>query len=941
MIFKHTVILLTAITVLLAVIAVVLFVIILKIHKFKNIVKGTESRKGNNSNVSQDIQDMIEKHKFLFKSFLMRQFMKHLSEPKVLAKILNKIELRLIPSLVLLLSVITIVISLLSTMKSLDNTLGKFVSGIQSLFEGEEEEEEIEEENWSWGSVSDEQWWGDGANGNRSNPYDAKVDVSSYGLKAEYVEIDKPELNRSYNIAFISDLHVLQSDEPEINESWFSKQGYDFEYRRSMFNHPENILSKFVNCLNEQPFDIIIFGGDILDNYSEHNKTKVLEELNKIQGKQVIYIMSDHDYLQDMTTGGSSNTSMSSYGIQGSVKIVNIGKDGDNLTVIAQNNNVNEVTSSDLAAIKGALNSNENTLFFSHVPIGPKGGNADLENSSKALHDGKVYYWSEHSDARYKPGSDQKDLMNSLYNASSLIGSFHGHMHSSWDGELTSGKKMHIFTPGYESSIGVIRINGSNKNSTPGGGTGSGSNEYVITLDDGNYYWFDQSSENCNYNGEWKTITWGRNGSFSNFVSNGCAIYSLAIAISNQLGTPVTPLDVLETVGCTITKQQDGTLRATTSDSYFAANSEGKCPILIRYDPCLNALKNKYGLEWYKVQPTESEIDKALTNGYYVWGMYDNANTAWGTGNTGTHFMVIRKKQNGKYYCFSSCPSKLNKSGSRDQNAVWNMTQNPETPSVNIAGLGGSKYIYAIRKVGGGVGGAGKGSGGGIIQTNKDVYNKLLSSPQYAAKAEALSAIYDIAVQNWGDVNIAYGLMANIAAEGSIGKVEYVGGFNTDGYFNDKGVWVVTRVSGSCIHTKPYTYSYWNKVSCDIHKIAGKTIESNNDKYIIETLQSIPDGVPGIGVGCVQWSGGRRKKLLQKYSALSTINKDTLMMAEAQMIVDELNGGYASVISNCRGKSAIDCGKIICREYESPASGETGANLRGQSAAVIKTLIEN
>lgn len=172
---------------------------------------------------------------------------------------------------------------------------------------------------------------------------------------------------------------------------------------------------------------------------------------------------------------------------------------------------------------------------------------------------------------------------------------------------------------------------------------------YDVELDDGTYYWYHQDGGNgcgCIHCGIWSPAYWGNGSSEKKlFGKNGCAIYSLAIGISNLVDKAVTPAVVLENLGSPI-KGND----SYTNPTYFIDRD-------IKREPVANKLASIYGLEVTHVSKTIESIDAILDKGGYVWGSWNDSQSPW-CGNGSTHFMMIRKKSGNNYYCFTSCRGK-------------------------------------------------------------------------------------------------------------------------------------------------------------------------------------------------------------------------------------------------------------------------------------------
>ena len=284
------------------------------------------------------------------------------------------------------------------------------------------------------------------------------IDTSSYGLSAEEVKITMDNIKNEYKIAWISDLHMMQPDETEINTKWYSEHGTTFEERNNMFNNSYKVLDNIVNCIKENDFDAVVFGGDIMDNYSDKNFEYLKSKLDSISDKKVMFLVADHDYLTEMTTNTGVNKEAANLGdVSGDIKKITIGKDGDKINLVGQNNSNEQISDSNVDNINSYLNETTNSLFFTHVPVESKTQALAMQEWSRNVHNGQVYYWSkEASSDGYKNPSES--YLNTLYNSSSLRGVFAGHVHSTGEFELNTGIKEHIFKASFNNSIGVITI---------------------------------------------------------------------------------------------------------------------------------------------------------------------------------------------------------------------------------------------------------------------------------------------------------------------------------------------------------------------------------------------------------------------------------------------------------------------------------------------------
>lgn len=260
-----------------------------------------------------------------------------------------------------------------------------------------------------------------------------------------------------------------------------------------------------------------------------------------------------------------------------------------------------------------------------------------------------------------------------------------------------------------------------------GGGIGGGGNNsaqnspYGIQLDDGWYYWYQQADCSCAHNVDHPT--YGRYGSVrlvsNTAVARGCSSYSTAMAISNAVGAEITPFVLLtDIMGGKFTQDADG---------IWSYDNGGSAYINYRYvsgDGDILVSMNKASLasrveQWCQAQGytgvhtahlslSQSDIDSVLSKGGYVIASWKHGMPWYHPNDTnpGSHFMVIRKKdENGKYYCLdSNCSdagaydrmtlgitwSQLSaRFNNSDSWGIWN--DNPPSGGGNGGGDGGDK----------------------------------------------------------------------------------------------------------------------------------------------------------------------------------------------------------------------------------------------------------
>lgn len=239
---------------------------------------------------------------------------------------------------------------------------------------------------------------------------------------------------------------------------------------------------------------------------------------------------------------------------------------------------------------------------------------------------------------------------------------------------------------------------------------GKATGQYAVQLDDGTYYWYHQSSPTCgcihcgknNPGGMWTEKHWGTDGNGSKFGSDGCAEYSLAIGISNIMGQEITPDDIFNMLGATVTNSNyiTGPSPALSNRSILRGTAAQKLNEALGSQGF--SMERIGGLDQIPVNDMITKIDEVLDKGGIVWGSWDDKGTNGVTyvpwcGNGSRHFMCIRKKAGDSYYCFTSCRGKCTNNAGKvgaieTMNHAWSKTDCVKDIGVSPGGW----EMYAI-----------------------------------------------------------------------------------------------------------------------------------------------------------------------------------------------------------------------------------------------------
>lgn len=199
---------------------------------------------------------------------------------------------------------------------------------------------------------------------------------------------------------------------------------------------------------------------------------------------------------------------------------------------------------------------------------------------------------------------------------------------------------------------------------------GNATGKYAVTLSDGDYYFYHQSSSGCancmSEDGTWNfgNTAWGTD--WVTFTNSACTQYSLAMIVSNLIGAEETIADVLSVQGCEFYVYEDGTIYCEVAGS--PTISKGSCGMTYSLGSA-SVVSSYYGLEHtdnlytYGKDKARERINEVLDNGGMIWMRYGNLDNhgnnygdeEWPSRYTTGHYICIRNYDENGYYLLDPC----------------------------------------------------------------------------------------------------------------------------------------------------------------------------------------------------------------------------------------------------------------------------------------------
>lgn len=289
-----------------------------------------------------------------------------------------------------------------------------------------------------------------------------------YQFQTEEIVVEVPNITKEYTVAWVSDLHMVTdhetSDDILAEDLDAVKIRYDF-FQTPDGVHGEDLLPEVIDFLNYGTYDGIIFGGDMLDYCSVSNMEKLTSEFARLNKKvPVLYIRADHDY--GFWYGGEGFTETDAENMHKEME------DGDDLydkyldfgefVILGVNRSTKDMFPEQYSILDemfvSAASEGKPVIVATHVPYASQVDDTNevtLYDRSIEIRN-KIYYWGG---GNYVPNDVTTNFLNNIYKEdTNVVEVLAGHLHGSWDGNLTEQVRQHIFEPAYLGSVGIIRF---------------------------------------------------------------------------------------------------------------------------------------------------------------------------------------------------------------------------------------------------------------------------------------------------------------------------------------------------------------------------------------------------------------------------------------------------------------------------------------------------
>lgn len=274
------------------------------------------------------------------------------------------------------------------------------------------------------------------------------------GLKPEEVTLEIPGIDNEYTFLWVSDLHIIAGTEEIAQENRDTVEARMEGYETDTGVDSADLWQELPEILDSYDADAVLLGGDMIDHASEENIACLKQGLDELQ-TPYMYVRADHDMVSYYCKKQDSERVKELHQQIDGNQSVSL-REYEDLCVVGINNSSNQLTAEMLERIKEIYAMGKPMIIVTHVPLNSM-VDGSLEECSKQVWQGRNLSWG--SGCYYEPDEVTQEFLDMVYAEDSLIEAvLCGHMHFSWDGQLTENTREHIFPPSANGNIGIVHV---------------------------------------------------------------------------------------------------------------------------------------------------------------------------------------------------------------------------------------------------------------------------------------------------------------------------------------------------------------------------------------------------------------------------------------------------------------------------------------------------
>ena len=281
--------------------------------------------------------------------------------------------------------------------------------------------------------------------------------TSQIGLTVDTVEIDLPNVEASYELLFINDMHILTVDATVVEEQIPVVQNrYENMFCSGTGTHSPDTWLALSSVIDYMQADAVLFGGDMMDFVSPNNVELFRAGLDQIK-TPYMYLRADHD-LGTWYSGGliSGEDALALHDGICNFDDMYVMEFAD-FYVLGWNNSTSQLTEKGWQTAMSIWDSGKPIILATHVPVNSTIDLSLAEESARTDPQGRIKLWGD--GCLYQPYDYTSAFLQMLYEEQSPVKAvLSGHLHFKHTVPLTEQTMEYVFAPAFAGNIACIKI---------------------------------------------------------------------------------------------------------------------------------------------------------------------------------------------------------------------------------------------------------------------------------------------------------------------------------------------------------------------------------------------------------------------------------------------------------------------------------------------------
>lgn len=275
-----------------------------------------------------------------------------------------------------------------------------------------------------------------------------------FGISTEEIDIHVPGLKKEYTFLWLSDLHIITDNDEIAVEDLETVEGRRESFKNAVGMYSEEFWLQLSKALDDWDADALIFGGDMIDHAANANISCLKKGLDNLD-TPYLYVRADHDYspyycaVKDEDSIAGLHAEIDGYE---DISLIEF----EDLCLVGVNDSTRQISEAALQKMKDICAKGKPIILITHVPLDSL-YDTSLEEESKMVWGDRALVWGEN--CAYTPDRITQEFIDLVCAEDSPVKEvLAGHLHFSWDGQLTENIGEHVFLPAYQGNIGIVKV---------------------------------------------------------------------------------------------------------------------------------------------------------------------------------------------------------------------------------------------------------------------------------------------------------------------------------------------------------------------------------------------------------------------------------------------------------------------------------------------------